>query len=93
MAHEMKQSSSKSLSPPLPQTQQRSRPIQHANYSSSSSSEDDDMKKEEAGGVSSSVAWVGEVGFSNTQELDDGKSSEDEGYTIRVSQAHFVFIL
>ena len=79
MAHEKQSSTSL---PPLPQP--RSIPVQHAHYSSSSSEEDN---MEELGG-SSSVAWVGGSGFSDTMDLDDKESSEEEEeYTIRVGEA------
>ena len=78
IAHEKRPPSNASLSPP---------PVPHhmaqaAQYSSSSSSEDEDLVDE-----TSSTAWVGAGagGFDESMELQDRGSSEDEGYTVRVS--------
>lgn len=79
MTHEKKPPSShSSLSPPpLPH------PTSQAAQYSSSSSEDEDLVDETA-----STAWVGaggEGGFDEAMDLEGGGSSEDEGYTVRVS--------
>ena len=77
IAHEKRPPSNASLSPP---------PVPHhmaqaAQYSSSSS-EDEDLVNE-----TSSTAWVGAGagGFDEGMDLQDRGSSEDEGYTVRVS--------